>query len=174
MTFTINSTHIENDELSLTENANGNLVLEHKPTGQMVALNGAAVEIDTDLSLNSGETAVDYTNKEVPQTFLGGPAASLSAYPLVHGTDTDAPTDAHHTPPASDTDTQSGDGTATVFTIAHSLGSTPTAVSVQAESADAMGDFYVSNKTSTAVDITYASAPASGTSNLSWSVITAL
>lgn len=48
MTFTINSTHIENDELSLTENSNGNLVLEHKPTGQTVMLDGTAVDVGGD------------------------------------------------------------------------------------------------------------------------------
>jgi hypothetical protein len=99
-------------------------------------------------------------------------AVQVGSYPLIHGTDTDAPTGAHHTPPASDTATASGDGSATTFTLSHSLGSTPTAVSVDPTSADAAGEFYVSNKTSTDVDVTYTSAPPSGTDNLSWDIIT--
>jgi len=66
------------------------------------------------------------------------------------------------------TSTQSGDGTTTVFTIAHGLDETPTIANVWAESADANGDFYVSNKDSSNIEITYASAPASGTNNLTW------
>lgn len=126
-----------------------------------------------DITDDQGNTIYDYTNQVVAQALLGGPASSLSAYPLVHNTDTDAPVDAHHTPPAADTDTQSGDGSAVTFTIPHSLGSTPSVVSVQPASADAAGDFYVSAKTSADVEVTYLSAPASGTDNLSWEVLTA-
>lgn len=68
----------------------------------------------------------------------------------------------------SGTSTQSGDGTTTVFTIAHGLDETPTIANVWAESADANGDFYVSNKDGSNIEITYASAPASGTNNLTW------
>lgn len=35
-----------------------------------------------DLSLESGQTVVDYATATVPKTVLGGPAGSLSAYPL--------------------------------------------------------------------------------------------
>lgn len=46
---------------------------------------GTALEHPTDVVLDTGETVVDHTNKEVPQSFLGGPAASLSGYPLPNG-----------------------------------------------------------------------------------------
>lgn len=71
----------------------------------------------------------------------------------------------------SGTETQSGDGATTTFTIPHGLASTPNLgdVDVTAASADAAGDFYISNTTSTDIEITYASAPTSGTDNLKWS-----
>lgn len=65
-------------------------------------------------------------------------------------------------------DTQSGDGTTTTFTVSHGLGSTPAQVVVTPTSAAADGAHYVTNKTSTSFDIVYATAPATGTSNLSW------
>lgn len=73
----------------------------------------------------------------------------------------------------TDSVTASGDGATTTFSLSHSLGSTPAAANVQATSEDASTDFWVSNKTSTAVEITFAAAPPSGTDNLSWDVMTA-
>lgn len=73
---------------------------------------------------------------------------------------------------AADTATASGDGTTVTFTLSHSLGSTPTAVSVVATSSDASANFYVSSKGSSSVDVMYNAAPASGTNNLSWDIIT--
>lgn len=64
--------------------------------------------------------------------------------------------------------TASGDGAATTFTIPHNLGMTPSDPDVWPESADAAGDFYISAKGPTSVDVTYLSAPASGTNNLTW------
>jgi hypothetical protein len=66
------------------------------------------------------------------------------------------------------TETQSGDGSTTTFTIPHGLDFTPTIRNVWPESADAAGDFYISNATASAIEITYASAPPSGTDNLTW------
>lgn len=73
---------------------------------------------------------------------------------------------------ASDAVTQSGDGTTTVFQLGHSLGATPEASSVDAASEDASTDYWVSNATDSYVEITYSTAPASGTDNLSWDVLT--
>jgi len=64
--------------------------------------------------------------------------------------------------------TQSGDGTTTVFSISHNLDELPSYVSVEASSEDASTDFYVSDKTSSSIEITYANAPNDGTDNLSW------
>lgn len=72
----------------------------------------------------------------------------------------------------TDTDTASGDGTQTTFTLSHSFGQVPSTASVTATSADAAGAFYVSNKTDSAVEITYTSAPASGTDNLTYDITT--
>jgi hypothetical protein len=69
------------------------------------------------------------------------------------------------------TATKSGDGSTTTFTFAHTLGAVPTGAHVEAESPAAMSDFYVSNKTSSDVVITYANAPPSGTDNLRFNVI---
>lgn len=74
---------------------------------------------------------------------------------------------------ATDTATASGDGTATTFTLGHSLGVAPTVAHVQATSADASGAFHVSNKTTTTIDVTFASAPVTGTDNLTFDIITA-
>jgi hypothetical protein len=48
-----------------------------------------SLSMSGDLTLDTGEVIADYANKEVPQTTLGGPASSLSAYPLATNTDTD-------------------------------------------------------------------------------------
>jgi hypothetical protein len=72
----------------------------------------------------------------------------------------------------ADTATKSGDGSTTTFTLAHSLGSTPDAATVQATSQAASTDFWVSNKTSTDLDITYAVAPPAGTDNLAYDITT--
>lgn len=66
--------------------------------------------------------------------------------------------------------TASGDGTQTTFTLPHELGTTPASVDVTPTSADAMADFYVSAVRAADLDITYTSAPSSGTDNLSWHV----
>lgn len=77
---------------------------------------------------------------------------------------------------ASDTDTASGDGAATTFTVTHTLGQAPSTVHIQPTSADAAGDFHVSNKdsggTGDTIELTYAAAPASGSDNLTWDIIT--
>lgn len=62
--------------------------------------------------------------------------------------------------------TFSGDGTATVFTITHNLGAVPAWPGVVARSADAAADKWVSNVTSTGIEVTFAAAPASGTDNI--------
>lgn len=66
-----------------------------------------------------------------------------------------------------DTETQDGDAVTTVFTIAHGLGVNPNAVSVDASSIDALGDYQVDHD-DTNITITYQSAPPSGTGNLVW------
>jgi len=65
-------------------------------------------------------------------------------------------------------ETQSGDGSVKIFTISHSLVKAPSNAQVIPASEDASTDFYVSDKTSSNIEITYAQAPASGTDNLSW------
>lgn len=64
-------------------------------------------------------------------------------------------------------DTQSGDGSTTAFTIAHGLSAAPSVYSVQPASADAAGDSHVTADSSN-LTITYGTAPASGTDNLTW------
>jgi hypothetical protein len=63
--------------------------------------------------------------------------------------------------------TQSGDGTTVAFNIAHGFGSSPTFVSAEPGSDDARGQF-TSTKDSTNIILTYAVAPPSGSSNLTW------
>lgn len=65
--------------------------------------------------------------------------------------------------------TQSGNGSATAFTIAHSLFSAPTHVAVTPGSTDAKGSFYATAD-ATNITVTYDTAPISGTNNvvLNW------
>lgn len=73
---------------------------------------------------------------------------------------------------AADTALKSGDGSTTSFSLSHSLGMTPSVASVTPTSQDAASDFWVSSKTSSAVEISYSTAPASGSSNLGYDIIT--
>jgi len=75
---------------------------------------------------------------------------------------------------AVDTPTASGDGTATRFTVAHSLTELPTVGIVTAASVDARGVFGVDPSSFTRSDlvIEYDSAPPSGTDNLTWHLFT--
>jgi hypothetical protein len=68
---------------------------------------------------------------------------------------------------AGGTSTQSGDAVTTVFTIAHGLGETPNAVSVEPSSVDAIGDYQV-DFDATNITITYQVAPPNDTDNLVW------
>jgi hypothetical protein len=70
----------------------------------------------------------------------------------------------------SGTATFSGNGTTTVFTIAHGLAGTPKSYRVEAGSADAKGDKYVTAD-ATNLTVTFATAPPTGTNNvvLVWS-----
>lgn len=67
----------------------------------------------------------------------------------------------------SGTSTQSGTGILTSFTIAHSLGATPTFLSVQAGSANAVGIAYVTAD-ATNITVYYDIAPLTGTNNLTF------
>lgn len=121
----------------------------------------------------SGTTyTFDPQNAAFPELKLGSAASianpvgsnlSIDSNGALNATDTDTQPNAH-----ADSGTASGDGTKVTFTLSHSLGVTPSAVNVQPTSADAAGDFYVSGKTSTGVDVTFAAAPASGTGNLTF------
>lgn len=64
------------------------------------------------------------------------------------------------------TETFSGTGTQTDFNVAHGLSDTPVVRDVWAESADAAGDLHVSAVDGTNITVTFASAPASGTDNV--------
>lgn len=66
------------------------------------------------------------------------------------------------------TATKSGDGSTTSFSISHAMNQTPSWADVTPSSEDASTDFYVSNITSTDIEITYAAAPANGSNNLSY------
>lgn len=107
------------------------------------------------------------TSAKVEVTYASAPASgssNLSWHLITHTSTAGSST-------AASTDTKSGDGTTTVFGLPHDLSVAPTSATVRAASVDASTDFYVSNLTSTGVEITYAAAPPSGTSNLAWHII---
>lgn len=66
-----------------------------------------------------------------------------------------------------DSASASADGTTGAFTLSHSLGAIPQTVIVTPTSAEADGNFYVSNKTSNDIEVTYANAVA-GSGTLSY------
>lgn len=79
----------------------------------------------------------------------------------------DAATDA--TAPARAT--ASGDDATATFELPNPLTVVPSAVDVTAASEDACADFFLSDKTSDVVRITYPRAPPAGTDNLEWELI---
>lgn len=64
--------------------------------------------------------------------------------------------------------TFSGDGSQTTFSIAHGLDSAPSEYEVQPTSAEAAAEHYVSNVDGTNIDVTFTTAPASGTDNVTF------
>lgn len=78
------------------------------------------------------------------------------------------PTTPHHD---EFTQTKSGDGSTTAFTIDHSLEATPASVQVTPLSQAAAGEWWVSDMTTTDITVTYASAPPSGSGNLKWNIV---
>ena len=71
----------------------------------------------------------------------------------------------------ADSYTLSGDGTTTTFTLSHGLPVVPEAVNVDATTADASTDFWVSAKSDSSIDISYYSAPSAGTDNLGYDLL---
>jgi hypothetical protein len=71
----------------------------------------------------------------------------------------------------ADSYTLSGDGTTTTFTLSHGLSVIPTAVNVDATSADASTDFWVSAKSDSSIDVSYYTAPSAGTDNLGYDLL---
>lgn len=69
--------------------------------------------------------------------------------------------------------TASGDNSQQTFQLPHGLPAAPEAASVQAETAAAAGEFWISDRTASYVEITYQNAPGSGTDNLTWSLFAA-
>lgn len=64
--------------------------------------------------------------------------------------------------------TFSGDGSTTTFTVSHGLGSVPSVAFAEPTSAAAGANHHVQNKTSTGFDVVFATAPASGTDNVTF------
>lgn len=72
------------------------------------------------------------------------------------------------------TATASGDGSTSTFSLSHPLDDVPRVATVTPTSADAAGQYWVSDKSKAAIDITYASPPPNGTENLSYDVVVSL
>lgn len=182
-----------NGELKLVEGDNGQWYIRDRRTDKLsgplnldelilggtsvVDLAGTNLSVDSNGILHASfdDTDTTRTDEEIEDVVDGllvaGPNVSLSyddANNMLHIEATDTDTQ----PVASgETAAVSGDGTATTFTLPHSLGSSPTSVSVQPMSVDGSADFYVSKKTSSAVEVTYETAPPSGTDNLTYDLI---
>jgi len=83
----------------------------------------------------------------------------------IYGSDSKARNNIGYITENSGTTTFSGDGTTTNFTIAHGCASTPTVVSLEAKSADAVGDKYWSAD-DTNITVTFITPPPIGTDNV--------
>lgn len=115
--------------------------------------NGGSLEVTHN---NLAITADDHHTRPVPGTLLSEDGSNNFNVDI-----------------ARDTGSASGDGSTVTFTFSHSLGATPTVAHVTPTSAAAAGDHYVSAKSSTSIEVTFASAPASGTDNVTFDIITA-
>lgn len=69
---------------------------------------------------------------------------------------------------------KSGTGSKSVFQLSHGLGAVPGLAQVQERSSEAAKEFYVSARTSSYVEITFASSPPSGTDNLTFGLLVGL
>ena len=104
---------------------------------------------------------------------------SLEVAGDIRTTDESGPTvwdgESRHAPtlPAS-TAITSGDGSTTTFSLPHSLDGSPSVVTVTPTSADAAGEFWVSDKSAGAVEITYSSPPTDGVENLTYDIIVSM
>lgn len=74
--------------------------------------------------------------------------------------------------PQSTEVTKSGDGSQKVFQLNHNLDVKPSNADVTPKSADASGDYYISDITDTYIEVTYINAPASATDNVVLTVTT--
>lgn len=70
-----------------------------------------------------------------------------------------------------ETATASGDGATTVFALGHSMDTVPSGAVLQPTSAAAAADHYRSGLTETAVEVTFATAPAAGTDNIGFELV---
>jgi len=132
--------------------------------GNVCRIGGVSIRPEYGINVTSWTPANEDNRVIGNDVYNGGVTANISDA----GTRTTVERNIGYVTENAGTDTQSGDGTTTVFTIAHGLNETPIVANVWAESADANGDFYVSGKDGTNIEITYASAPPSGTNNLTW------
>lgn len=155
----VDDTHASNLDVSGTLSEGGNPVLTTADEGSL------------DAGTLSGNTVGDVrpTIADDATTIHESPVTIDTGQYLVASASGDTVTiDSVGGNAVSDTTTASGDGSTTTFTLTHGLGTTPAGVDVTPLTAAAAGDFYVSAVRSNDLDITYSSAPASGTDNLEW------
>jgi hypothetical protein len=128
---------------------------------------GSLNYIYLDVDLSTDDTASIVTNT------TGSPPASPSLLLGTIDTSSDTVDELNRNIGAAHyaTASASGDGTTTTFTLEHGRSTTPTVAFVMPTSSPASTDFYKSNLTSSAVEITYAAAPANGDS-LNFDIIT--
>lgn len=146
---------------SVTESGNGSTTtftfshtLNTVPEG--IAVLPTTRAASTDFWVSGGTTSqIEITFAAAPSTGTDNLGFNLLA----------APTDVA-------TVTASGDGTTTTFTLSHGFGSPPEDVVVEAGSRAASTDFWISGGTTSAVEVTFASAPSTGTDNLEFHLST--
>lgn len=135
---------------------NGEWFVEDRSTGNLAGPVNLG-ELDADAVVIGASNAISDPE---------GSNLSIDSNGVLNATDTDTQ------PIATGTSTTaSGDGAATTFSLTHSLGVAPSQATVQPTSSAANGNFYVSDKTSSSVDITYGTAPTSGTDNLTYDLV---
>jgi hypothetical protein len=141
------------------------------PNPETVLLSGSGVKknhIEIDTYWGAVSRVTDTTADPTNTIYLAsGSDPTVADSTITHTGGTSRIIDPRRGAEKAGNSTQSGDGTTTVFNIAHGLFASPVWYSVQQTSDDAVGP-WKTTVSSTNLTLTYPFPPRSGTNNLSW------
>ena len=151
-------------------------VLRAESTGDVRVPSGTLYQQGEAVLTTGADAGVDVGNQQDTPLVVGADAITAgTALSFSDDGDQTATLSFSHSLPGEDfvslAPTASGDDSATTFTVTHDLGVIPSAVSVDAQTEAASGDFYITDATTTQFSIEYVTAPPTGADNLEWSVV---